>query len=46
MMAELLEFLRHRVLSAYGERPVEKVRAINAEIKRITYELKRGGLIP
>ena len=25
---------------------VEKVRAINAELRRITYELKRGGWIP
>jgi hypothetical protein len=25
---------------------VEKVKAINAEIRRITYELKRDGLIP
>ena len=25
---------------------VEKVRAINAELRRITYELKRDGLIP
>jgi len=25
---------------------VEKVKAINAELRRITYELKRGGLIP
>jgi hypothetical protein len=25
---------------------VEKVKAINAELRRITYELKRDGLIP
>ena len=25
---------------------VEKVKAINAELRRITYELKRGGLLP
>ena len=25
---------------------VEKVKAINAELRRITYELKRGGFIP
>ena len=25
---------------------VEKVKAINAELRRITYELKRDGLLP
>ena len=29
-----------------GRAHVEKVKAINAELRRITYELKRDGLIP